>query len=152
MSEVPLPRTWRPLGVRLVAVFAGVTLLVISVAGWFALGATSRSHFTLSQRLTLVGLGLLVAAVLHGLARCRVTATRAGLRVVNGYRDRTFAWAQVLAVHLPQGAPWVTLDLADGTSVIALGIQSSDGDRAVTAVRELRALIAEHSGTPGTTA
>jgi hypothetical protein len=44
-------------------------------------------------------------------------------------------------VHLPPGAPWVVLDLADGTSVSALGIQASDGARAHQAVRQLRALI-----------
>ena len=32
--------------------------------------------------------------------------------------------------HLPPGAPWATLDLADGTTVSAMGIQGSDGDRA----------------------
>jgi hypothetical protein len=63
--------------------------------------------------------------------------------VVNGYRRRQFAWEEVLAIHLPPGAPWVTLDLADGTAVPAMGIQASDGGRAKAAVRELRALIAE---------
>jgi hypothetical protein len=43
---------------------------------------------------------------------------------------------------MPPGAPFPTLDLADGTSRLALGIQSSDGDRARQAVRELRALVA----------
>ena len=43
---------------------------------------------------------------------------------------------------MPQGAPFPTLDLADGTSRPALGIQASDGDRARQAVRELRLLLA----------
>jgi hypothetical protein len=42
---------------------------------------------------------------------------------------------------MPPGAPWVTLDLADGTAVPAMGIQASDGGRARLALRELRALI-----------
>jgi hypothetical protein len=33
------------------------------------------------------------------------------------------------------------LDLADGTTASAMGIQGSDGDRARLAVRQLRALI-----------
>jgi hypothetical protein len=35
----------------------------------------------------------------------------------------------------------VTLDLADGTTVPAMGIQASDGGRARAALRDLRALI-----------
>ena len=48
---------------------------------------------------------------------------------------------QVIAVHLPPGAPWVTLDLADGTTAAAMGIQGSDGNRAKQAMRELRVLV-----------
>ncbi len=61
--------------------------------------------------------------------------------MVNGYRRREYEWAEVLAVHLPRGAPWAVLDLADGTSQSAMGIQGSDGGRAKTAVAELRLLI-----------
>jgi hypothetical protein len=67
------------------------------------------------------------------------------LVVVNGYRRREYAWAQVIAVHLPPGAPWVTLDLADGETAAAMGIQGSDGARAQQAARELKRLVARLS-------
>jgi hypothetical protein len=38
----------------------------------------------------------------------------------------------------------VTFDLADGTTLSALGVQGSDGARAQRQVRALRALIAQH--------
>jgi hypothetical protein len=66
--------------------------------------------------------------------------------VVNGYRRREFAYAEVVGVHLPPGAPWVTLDLSDGSTVSAMGIQGSDGDRARKAARELRAVVEAQSG------
>jgi hypothetical protein len=66
--------------------------------------------------------------------------------VVNGYRRHELAWPQVVGVHLPPGAPWVTLDIADGTTVSAMGIQGSDGDRARRAVRDLRRLVEAKSG------
>ena len=47
----------------------------------------------------------------------------------------------MLAVHLPRGAPFAVLDLADGTSMQTLAIQSADGDRAKVAVRQLRLLL-----------
>ena len=61
--------------------------------------------------------------------------------MVNGYKRHVYDWAQVVAVRLPQGAPWATLDLADGTTMSVLAIQGSDGDRARAAVRGLRTLI-----------
>ena len=63
--------------------------------------------------------------------------------MVNGYRRHDYEWAEVLAVHLPPGAPWAVLDLSDGTSQPAMGIQGSDGGRAKRAVAELRLLIAQ---------
>ena len=48
----------------------------------------------------------------------------------------------MVAIYLPPGAPWATLDLADGTTCPVMGIQGSDGDRARAAVRQVRALLA----------
>ena len=48
---------------------------------------------------------------------------------------------------MPPGAPWATLDLADGTTVPVMGIQGSDGQRARRAVRDLRTLVEASSGT-----
>ena len=63
------------------------------------------------------------------------------LIVVNGYRRRDYEWAEVIAVHLPPGAPWVDARPRRRHTVSAMGIQGSDGDRAKVAVRELRALV-----------
>jgi hypothetical protein len=98
------------------------------------------------QQATLLLIAALVVAVAWALVRCRVTATEAGLEIVNGYRTHHYEWAEVLAVHMPPGAPFPTLDLADGTSRSALGIQSRDGDRARLAIHQLRMLLARTSG------
>jgi hypothetical protein len=96
---------------------------------------------TVYQQATVWLFAALALAIAWGLARCRLTATVDGLELVNGYRRRTYEWAEVLAVHLPNGAPFATFDLADGTSSMVLAIQSSDGDRAKTAVRQVRLLL-----------
>jgi hypothetical protein len=101
-----------------------------------------RAKVSFFQNVTMVLIAALAAAVAWGLVRCRVTATRAGLEVVNGYRTHHYEWAEVLSVHMPQGAPFPTLDLADGTSRPTFGIQASDGDRAKLAVHQLRLLLA----------
>lgn len=143
VSEPPrLPRTWRPLGVRLAVVFFGGLLTVVCVAAWVAVGPEVRGKVSIWQLVTLLMIAAIGATIGWGLIRCRVTATRSGLEVVNGYSTHRYAWAEVLAVHMPAGAPFPVLDLADGTSRPAMGIQASDGDRARVAVRELRALVA----------
>ena len=136
-----LPRTFRPLGVRMAIYVAGVLLLVITAVTWFSFPADIRALFTIGQRATVIGLGMMFYAAGWALARSRVVATTEGLTVVNGFRSRRLAWNQVLAVRLRPGAPWAELDLSDGTSVSAMGVQGSDGDRARKQVREIRALV-----------
>jgi hypothetical protein len=142
VSEPPLPHTWRPLGVRLAVFFFGGLLAVVCIAAWIAVGGEVRAKVSFFQNATMVLIAGLAAAVAWGLVRCRVTATEAGLEVVNGYHTHHYEWAEVLGVHMPQGAPFPTLDLADGTSRPTFGIQASDGDRARLAVRQLRMLLA----------
>jgi hypothetical protein len=145
-SDPPeLPVIWRPLGPRVVGIAVGAGLLVICVFSWFTFDAETRERFNVFQRGTLLVLGLLAFTLLFGLIRSRVEAHADRLVVVNGYRRREFAWAQIVSVNLPPGAPWVTLDLADGETTPAMGIQGSDGARAQQAARELRRWVARLS-------
>ena len=140
-----LPHTWRPFGVRVAVWLLGGLLMALIVAVWVGLGAEVRSQFTVLQRITLVFMALLLFGTYNALVRSRVTATDAGLTVVNGYRKRAYEWSQVIGVSLRRGAPWGTLDLSDGTTISVIGVQGSDGERARRAVRELRAVIAAHT-------
>ena len=147
-QQVTLPHTWRPFGARLMGTVLGAMLLVLTVACWIALGPDIRAKFTGFQKGTLVFLGLIALGVWFALMRSRVTVADSGVTVVNGYKRYDFAWAQLVAVNMRRGAPWAGIDLSDGTSMSALAIQSSDGDRAFHAVAEFRRLIAENTPTP----
>ncbi|MFC7363211.1 PH domain-containing protein [Nocardioides astragali] len=140
-----LPHTWRPLGVRLAVVGFGLMLLVVCAAAWFGFDESVRDRFTLLQRLTVALMGAGLATCGWALGRARVTAEMEALVVVNGFRTRQLAWEEVLAIHLPPGAPWATLDLADGTTISAMAFQGSDGRRARDGVRQVRALIDRES-------
>ena len=146
-DEVSLPHTWRPFGARVAGGVLGGLLLVLVVVVWIALGDDLRSRFSLFQRATLIGFGLLGFVAWYALMRSRVSASQRGLTVVNGYRSRAYEWSQVVDVNLRRGAPWAGMDLSDGTSIPVMGIQGSDGQRAVRAVKELRRLLAENSRT-----
>lgn len=143
----PLPVTFRPRGVRIAALAFGGVLLATVVFLWVSFPDDVRESFTTFQRITVIVFGLLVWAIEYALTRCRIEATEAGLRVVNGYRTHRFGWAEVVSVTLRPGNPWAVLDLSDGTSRGAMGIQGSDGARAQTQVRQLRALVEAHAGT-----
>ena len=140
-----LPHTWRPFGVRMAGTVLGAGLLIVCALAWVGFDEETQARFTTFQRITILAFGLLAFSVWFALVRSRVVAEPDRLVVVNGYRRREYAWAQVVAVHLPPGAPWVTIDLADGSTVAAMGIQGSDGNRAKQAVRELRATVEHQS-------
>jgi len=129
------------MGVRFAVIGFGLMLLVVCAAAWFGFDDATRAKFNLLQRLTLLAMGAGFAVIGWALGRARVTAEQASLVVVNGFRTRRLQWEQVLGVHLPAGAPWATLDLADGTTISAMAFQGSDGRLARDGVRQLRALI-----------
>jgi cbb3-type cytochrome oxidase subunit 3 len=147
VSEVGLPHTWRPFGARMMGTIAGGMTLVLLIAVWIAWGPDVRARFTPFQKGTIVFLILLAGAVWYALMRSRLTATKDGLVVVNGYRRRVFSWPEVIGINLRRGAPWAGLDLSDGTSISVIAIQGSDGQRAVDAVRAVRRLLAENTPT-----
>ena len=105
------PATWRPRRARIIS----YSLSVVVVAGMALIAVGMPSNWGVGDRIGLVVVALLIAWVLHILGRSRVTADDRGLTVVNGLRTREFEWAEVLGVTMGEGAPWPTLDAADGS-------------------------------------
>lgn len=93
----------------------------------------------------------LLSGVLVLLSRPKVVADEDGVTVVNITRSRRLAWAEIVKVNLRPGDPWVFLDLSDGTSLPALGIQP--GIARESAIRDARALraLADSRGTSAET-
>ncbi|MBM7515129.1 PH domain-containing protein [Nocardioides nitrophenolicus] len=144
-TDVPaLPRTWRPLGPRLAAAVFAVILVGAFAWLWVSFDDQTKDAVNDLEKATVIFFILLGLALLNALARSRVVAREDGLTVVNGYRSRRLSWAEVGAVRFPQGAPWPHLDLGDDQRISLLGIHASDGARAATAIRELRAVVAAH--------
>ena len=141
-TEQPeLPVTWRPQRARLVTHgFAGVVLVVVVV-----LAIVLPGPFGIADRVGIVVVGALISGVLYLLGRCRLHAEADGLTVVNVLRTTELEWAEVVGASMTVGEPWVTLDLDDGETMAAMGIQSSDGERARRALEQLRALLTEHA-------
>ncbi|GII76812.1 membrane protein [Sphaerisporangium rufum] len=142
MADRPpaLPVTWRPRRARMLA----YGFATVMVAGAIVLAVVLPPPFRLPDKIGVVLFGCLVAFVLHLLGRLRVEADERGVTVVNALRVHRYTWPEVLGVSLPEGEPWPRLDLADGSSVGAMGIQGTEKSRSRQAVTELRSLIRAH--------
>lgn len=145
--QVTLPHTFRPYGVRIAVYVLGGLLFLVALGIWIAFPPEIRAKFTVFQLSTIIVLSAGFGALGWGLARSRVEARDEGLRLVNGYRVHAYEWSEILGITLRPGSPWALLDLSDGTTVSALGIQGSDGARAATQIRVLRRLVDQQSHT-----
>ncbi len=145
-TPVPaLPRTWRPFGPRMAGAVFAIVLIGAFAWLWLRFDDETRDLFGFWQQITGIALVVVALALLNALARSKVVARPEGLVVVNGYRRRELAWAEVGPLRMPRGAPWPHLDMGDGEKISLLGIHTSDGRRAEIAVRELRAVVAAHA-------
>ncbi|KUL51879.1 PH domain-containing protein [Streptomyces sp. NRRL S-1521] len=138
MSELPeLPVTFRPRRTRTVLLGAGAVMFVVLTVIAFLLPNLSPG-----ERTSFVFTGALLFGVLVLLARPKVVADESGVHVVNIATSRRLEWAQVVQVTLRPGDPWVFLNLSDGTSLPALGIQPGIArQQAVADAKALRALV-----------
>ena len=95
----------------------------------------------------MLAVGLAMAWFCWREASVRAEVDEQGITVRNLMLTRRLEWAEVVAVRFGQGRPWVQLDLSDGDVLAVMGVQQSDGARAVAESRRLAALVAIHSRT-----
>ncbi|MFD5797150.1 PH domain-containing protein [Streptomyces diastatochromogenes] len=144
MTDLPtLPVTFRPGRTRAILLTAGVVIFLV-ISGI----AMLLEQLGPGERLSFVVTGALLFWVLAQLARVKVVADESGVTVVNIASKRRLAWAEILQVNLRPGDPWVFLNLSDGTSLPALGIQPGIAKQhAIADAKALRALAEAHSTT-----
>jgi hypothetical protein len=130
----------RPHKVRQVVIPVAVLLVVIFVVFAFTLnGASTGVHLGISDKVSLGVVGLVLACGVLLLARPKVRADADGVEVRNLLFGRTVPWQEIKGVSFPDGAPWARLELPSDEYVPVVAIQAADGERAVSAIRELRA-------------
>ncbi|KUN66061.1 hypothetical protein AQJ46_26705 [Streptomyces canus] len=141
-SEPPtLPVTFRPSRTRAVLLTAGAAIFVtITVI------ALLLEQLGPGERLSFIFTAALLAGVLFLLARVKVVADESGVTVQNIAGRRHLEWAEIIQVNLRPGDPWVFLNLSDGTSLPALGIQPGIAkQQAIADAKALRALAEARS-------
>lgn len=133
---------YRPRRLTITASVAAVLAAATGVALAAALSGSVNggpAAFGPVDRAALVGLGLIGAGMLLMLTRPLVEADAHGVRVRNIVGGCTLSWQQVRAVRYTPGASWAVLELVDDELVGVLAVQAVDRERAVAAVRALRA-------------
>ncbi|MFJ3232982.1 PH domain-containing protein [Streptomyces sp. NPDC086787] len=136
VSPPALPVTFRPGRTRAILLTAGAAIFVV-LAGVSLL----LEQLGPGDRITFIISGALAFWALAQLGRVKVVADESGVTVVNIVTRRHLAWAEIVQVNLRPGDPWVFLNLSDGTSLPALGIQPGVAkQRAIADARALRAL------------
>jgi hypothetical protein len=101
------------------------------------------------SRISVVVFGLVIAYFLHRLASVRVETDADGVTVVNILNRRRLEWAEVVGVRLSRDDAWMLLDVSDGSSLAAMGVQRSEGALAEEQVRTFARLVTERSGGNG---
>jgi len=133
----------RPFKVRVFASVAAVIVLAVFVVVALLLRRDGTGvSFYLSDQIAMVGVGVVLAGGAMLWARPRVRADREGIEVRNVLMAKRFAWRDI-ELTFPDGSAWARVELPDDEYVPVLAVQAIDGDRAVTAMRELRRLRRE---------
>jgi hypothetical protein len=130
----------RPHKVRQVVIPVAALLVVIFVVLAVTLnGASTGVHLGISDKVSLAIVGMILAGSVLLLARPKVRASAEGVEVRNLLFGRIVPWQEIQGVGFPDGAPWARLELPQDEYVPVVAIQAMDGERAVHAIRELRA-------------
>nr|WP_307826910.1 PH domain-containing protein [Streptomyces pactum] len=135
-----LPVVFRPTRTRVVLVTIGILMFLVLAAV-----AVLLDRLSPGERISFIFTGGLFFGGLMVLSRPKVVADRDGVTVINLTTTRRLTWPEVIRVNLRTGDPWVYLDLADGTSYPAMGIQPGIArQQAIGDARTLRALAEEY--------
>lgn len=140
------PLVVRPHKVRMIVIPVAVALvLIFTVVGLLLKSGSTGVQFGNADKASLIAIGIVLACGSLVFIRPRVVADDEGVAVRNAFFGQKVPWSMIRAVSFPDGAPWARLELPADEYVPVVAIQAMDGERAVVAIRELRALHRKHA-------
>lgn len=119
----------------------------IAFGGFTALSFTLGNEtfeggaITWADQAGMIGLGVIGAGIALSFLRLRVRADEQGIEVTNVASKRFFPWQVVTAINFTDKMTWATVELADDDEMSIMAVQVSDKERAVAAIKHLRALL-----------
>ena len=139
-EELHLPI--RPRSGRIVPAVVAVAWLLVFLS--LAAGYPPYPGLGVGDRVGFVVLALVGGYLLYRFASVAVVPDEDGVVVRNVIGSRRLEWAQVVGVRYGRDSTWALLDLTDGTTVSALGIQNADGEYARGCAVRLATLVELH--------
>jgi hypothetical protein len=139
----------RPRRARLIVYPAAAALFVVLVGVAFLMPSGGEHGWGTGSRLAVVVFAAACVWFLHRLASVRVETDGSGATVVNILRRRRLEWSEVVGVRLSRDDAWMMLDVSDGTSLAAMGVQRSEGALAERQARDFARMVAEGSQVEG---
>lgn len=138
--------TVRPHRIAVLArISATVVVVAMVVVGLLLRNSNEGVAFRVQDQVGLIGLGVLVGLAILGMGRPRLRVDETGLWVRNILGENFFDWSLVYRIGFPEGANWAQLMLPDDETHAVMAIQAIDKQRAVDALREVRALHAKYA-------
>lgn len=119
----------------------------VALVGFSALSFTLGSEtagggaVTVADQAGMIGLGVIGAGIALSFLRLKDRADDKGVEVTNVTSKRYFPWGVVTAINFTDKMTWATVELADDDEMSIMAIQVSDKERALAAVKGLRALL-----------
>lgn len=147
MTEPAERIVFRPDRARVVVYSCAAAVAVVLLAMAVFLPSGGAQGWGTGSRVAVVVFAAVFVWFLHRLASVRLVAEEGGVEVVNVLSRRRLEWAEVVGVRLSRDDAWLMLDVSDGTSLAAMGVQRSEGRRAQEQAREFARLVAERSRT-----
>ncbi|WP_143034668.1 PH domain-containing protein [Glycomyces sambucus] len=137
------PLEYRPRKSRIGAWIGAAVAFVGFTALSFTLGSTTveGGAVTIADQAAMIGLGVIGAGIALSFLRLRVRADEKGVEVRNVTATRFFPWQVVTAINFTDKMTWATVELADDDEMSIMAVQVSDKERAVAAIKHLRALL-----------
>ncbi|RRS01841.1 PH domain-containing protein [Glycomyces terrestris] len=137
------PLDYRPRNSRIGA-WIGAAVAFFGFTGLsFTLGSATveGGAVTIADQAAMIGLGVIGAGIALSFLRLRVRADDKGIEVRNVTSTRFFPWQVVTAVNFTDKMTWATVELADDDEMSIMAVQVSDKERALAAIKHLRALL-----------
>ena len=135
----------RPRRARMIVYPCAAALFLVLTGVAFLLPGEGEHGWGIGSRLAVVGFALGCVWFLHRLASVRVETDVLGATVVNILTRRRLEWSEIVGVRLSRDDAWMMLDVSDGSSLAAMGVQRSEGKRATVQASEFARMVADGS-------
>ncbi|ALG84756.1 PH domain-containing protein [Gordonia phthalatica] len=137
---------YRPRWMKRAALVAVAIVMIIHVTFGLLLDISYTGvNVDWADKLSLIGVGVLISAVILYLTRARIRVGPQGIGVLNLVSERVFGWDEVLGLEYPEKGSWARLVFPSDEHIPVMAIQARDGELAVDAMNRIRELGAHYA-------